>query len=64
MMATGMISDLENSLAGEATAITFALPTVVVFFALPIRLQSRARRQAGSYLQLPPGSWKCLTVRS
>ena len=64
MMATCMISELEKSLAGEANGIMVGLPTMVVFSVLSTRLQIRARRQAGSYLQLPPGAWKYLTVRS
>ena len=64
MIAICMISELETSLAGEATGILVGCPTMVVFFVLSTRFQIRARRQAGSYLQLPPGTWKYLTVRS
>jgi len=64
MIATGMISELEKSLAGEATGIMVGLPTMVLFSVPSARLQIRARRQAGNYLQLPPGAWKYLNVRS
>ena len=62
--AASITSEWQKSQAGEAISITGGFLGMTIFAALSIRLQTRARRQAESYLDLPPGSWKYLTVRS
>jgi hypothetical protein len=57
-------SQWQESPVGEATSFFVLVPTMISFFVLSARLQTRARRLAEKYLQLPPGSWKYLTVRS
>jgi hypothetical protein len=63
-ITAAVISEAHGSVEGESFSIIGGTVGAAIFSCVSLRLQSRARRQAGTYLALPPGAWKYLSVRS